>query len=116
MNPGGAESVAVAFSNEDETRTIGDSNVIMPDAAAAKTALDGAVAALNKSIADPSPQPAEAGTSSFSASGEAPDGSKAVTVVTFTEGVAFVVMEFDGAAGDPVPPSSPPSWLRSRRA
>ena len=33
-----------------------------------------------------------------------PDGSKAVTVLLFTEGKAFVTMEFDSPAGDIVPP------------
>jgi hypothetical protein len=103
LNPGGAEGIAVAFSNEGETRSIGDSIVIFPSAEASKAGLDGAVAALDKSIANPAPKPAEVGTEGVVASGEAPDGSKAVTVVTFTQGSAFVVMEFDSAAGDPVP-------------
>lgn len=103
LNPGGAEGIAVAFSNEGETRTIGDSIVIFPSVEAAKSGLDGAVAALDQSIAAPAPQPAQVGTEGVVASGEAPDGSKAVTVVTFTEGAAFVVLQFDSAAGDPVP-------------
>ncbi|MBJ7340685.1 MAG: hypothetical protein JHC64_23485 [Mycolicibacterium sp.] len=103
LNPSGAQGVAVGFNNADQTRSIGDSIVVLPDAAAAKTAMDGAVAALDQSIADPAPQPAEVGTNGVVATGTAPDGSKAVTVVVFTQGTAFVVMEFDSAAGDPVP-------------
>ena len=103
LNPGGAQGIAVAFNNEGGTRTIGDSILILPSADAAKASLDGAVAAFNQSIADPSPQPAEVGTNGTVATGASPDGTKAVTVVTFTEGTAFVLMEFDSAAGDPVP-------------
>lgn len=103
LNPGGAEGIAVAFSNEGETRSIGDSIVVFPSAEAAKAGLDGAVGALDQSIANPAPQPADVGTEGVVASGEAPDGSKAVTVVTFTQGSAFVVLQFDSVAGDPVP-------------
>ena len=103
LNPGGAQGVAVVFNNESQTRTIADSIVVFPDADAAKAGLDGAVAALDQSIADPSPQPAEVGTNGLVASGASPAGSKAVTVVTFTQGPTFVLMQFDSAAGDPVP-------------
>ena len=37
-------------------------------------------------------------------SGTSPDGSKAVTVLLFTEGRAVVRLEFDSAPGDPMPP------------
>jgi hypothetical protein len=104
LNPGGADGIAVAFNNATASRSIGDSIVILPDADAAKKSLDGAVAALDQSITDPSPQPAEVGSNGMMATGVSPDGTKAVTVVTFTEGAAFVLMEFDSAAGDPVPP------------
>ncbi|MGH3638969.1 MAG: hypothetical protein ACRDUX_08060 [Mycobacterium sp.] len=103
MNPGGTQGVAVAFTNEEQTRTIDDSIAVFPDADAAKAGLDGGVAALDQSIANPSPQPAEVGTNGVVASGTSPDGSKAVTVVAFTQGPAFVLMRFDSAAGDPVP-------------
>ena len=36
-------------------------------------------------------------------SGTSPDKSKSVTVLLFTEGKAFVTLEFDGAPGDVVP-------------
>ncbi|MET0452016.1 MAG: hypothetical protein ABW137_09270 [Mycobacterium sp.] len=102
-NPGGANGAAASFDNEGGTRTISDSIIVMPDAAAAKTALDGGVAALNLSIAEPAPEPAAVGTEGVIASGPSPDGSRDVTVVTFFRGAAYVVMEFDSAAGDPVP-------------
>ncbi len=37
-------------------------------------------------------------------SGSSPDGSKAVTVLLFTESRAVVRLEFDSAPGDPMPP------------
>jgi hypothetical protein len=102
-NPGGARGVAVSFTNESQTRTIGDSIVIFPDVDAAKAGLDAAVAALDQSIAAPTPQAAEVGTGGVVASGTSPDGAKAVTVVAFNQGPAFVLMQFEGAADDPVP-------------
>ena len=36
-------------------------------------------------------------------SGTSPDGSKAATVLLFTEGKAFTNLEFDSAPNDPVP-------------
>jgi hypothetical protein len=97
------DGVAIAFDNEDHTRTLGDSIVIMPDAAAAKVALDGGVRAFGKSITDPSPRPAPVGSNGVVDSGVSPDGSKAVTIVAFTQGPAFAVMQFDSAVGSPVP-------------
>jgi hypothetical protein len=35
--------------------------------------------------------------------GASPDGKQSVTVVRFTEGGTAAVIEFSGAAGDPVP-------------
>jgi hypothetical protein len=97
------DGVAIAFDNADHTRTLGDSIVIMPDAAAAKVALDGGVRAFGKSITDPSPRPAPVGSNGVVDSGVSPDGSKAVTVVAFTQGSAFAVMQIDSAVGNPVP-------------
>ena len=100
--PGG-DGVAAGFHNADQSRNIGDSITILPDPEGAKTALDGAVKALDQSIANPSPQPVQVGDNGVIASGTSPDGSKAVTVVTFTQGKGFVVLQFDSPAGDPVP-------------
>lgn len=97
------DGVAVAFDNADHTRTLGDSIAIMPDAAAAKVALDGGVRAFGKSITDPSPRPAPVGSNGVVDSGVSPDGSKAVTVVAFTQGSAFAVMQIDSPVGNPVP-------------
>jgi hypothetical protein len=103
VNPGGSEGVAAGFYNADQSRSIGDTIMILPDPEGAKTAMDGAVKALDQSIANPSPEPVQVGDSGVIASGTSPDGSKAVTVVTFSQGKGFVVLQFDSPAGDPVP-------------
>ncbi|KAA0082070.1 hypothetical protein CIW52_18600 [Mycolicibacterium sp. P9-64] len=104
MNPNGAPGVATVFSNGGDTREIGDTILVLPDAAGAATALKGATAALGTSVVGGAPAPASVGSDSVMVSGASPDGAKAVTVLLFTQGPAFVTLEFDSAAEDPVPP------------
>jgi cyanophycinase-like exopeptidase len=104
MNPNGAPGVATVFSNGGDTREIGDTILVLPDAAGAATALKGATAALGTSVVGGTPAPASVGSDSVMVSGASPDGAKAVTVLLFTQGSAFVTLEFDSAAEDPVPP------------
>jgi len=49
-------------------------------------------------------QPAPVGANGTTAGGPSPDGSKAVTVVMFTEGRTFVTLKFDAAMTDAVAP------------
>lgn len=49
------------------------------------------------------PDPIDIGTGGTTVSGPSPDASKGVTVVLFTEGKAFVELEFDGPAESLVP-------------
>ena len=104
QNPNRKAGVATVFSNQGDTREIGDTILILPDPAGAATALDGAKASLGNSVTGGEPQPAEVGAGGTIVSGTSPDGSKSVTVVLFTEGKAFVTLEFDGKPDDPVPP------------
>ncbi len=103
MNPQGTPGVATVYSNGGDTREIGDTILVLPDAQGAATALKGASAALGSSVVGGTPAPASVGSDSVMVSGTSPDGAKAVTVVLFTQGDAFVTLEFDSAADDPVP-------------
>jgi hypothetical protein len=102
-NPGGQPGVSGGFSNAAGTRVIGDTIMILPDASAAATALDGAKSALGTNVTG-APQPASVGSNGVVASGPSPDNSKFVAVLLFTEGKAFTTIEFDSAPDDPVPP------------
>jgi hypothetical protein len=102
-NPGGQPGVAGSFTNAAGSRVVGDTIMILPDASAANTALDGAVSALGSNVTG-APQSASVGSNGVIASGPSPDGSKFVAVLLFTEGKAFTTIEFDSAADDPVPP------------
>jgi len=50
------------------------------------------------------PESSPVGTGGTMISGRAPDGSKDVTVLLFTEGPAVVRMEFGSVPGNPTPP------------
>ncbi|UMB67646.1 hypothetical protein [Mycobacterium paraterrae] len=104
-NPNEKSGVATVFSNQSDTREIGDTIMILPDSAGAATALDGAKSALGSSVTGGEPQPAAVGEGGTIVQGTSPDGSKSVTVLLFTEGKAFVTLEFDGKTDDPVPPA-----------
>jgi hypothetical protein len=104
QNPNGQPGVATVFSNQNDTRHIGDDILILPDADTAVSELDLEKAALGNMVTGGTPAPAAVGTAGTVISGTAPDGSKAVTVLLFTEGKAFTNLEFDSAPNDPVPP------------
>jgi hypothetical protein len=106
LSPNGTPGVATVFSNSGDTREIGDTILVLPDEGGAATALEGAVASLGSAVQGGTPEPAQVGSSATMVSGTSSDGSKAVTVIVFTEGKAFVTLEFDSAAGDVVPPES----------
>ena len=103
-NPGGSDGVSALFVNQHDTRAIGDTILILPDSAAATTTLNTTVSSLGTIVTGGRPQPSPVGTGGTVVSGSSPDGSKAVTVLLFTEGRAVVRLEFGSAPGDPMPP------------
>jgi hypothetical protein len=104
QNPNGQPGIAQMFSSQNDTRHIGDTILILPDPDQAVSELDQEKAALGDSVKGGTPAPAAVGTGGTTVSGTSPDGSKAVTVLLFTEGKGFVNLEFDSAPNDPVPP------------
>jgi hypothetical protein len=105
QNPNGQPGVATVFSNQNDTRKIGDDILILPDPDQAVSELDEEKAALGNMVTGGAPAPAAVGTGGTMVSGTSPDGSKAVTVLLFTQGKAFTNLEFDSAPNDPVPPA-----------
>jgi hypothetical protein len=103
-NPDGMHGVSALFVNQDDTRAIANTILILPDAAAATTTLNTTVSSIGKAVTGGSPQPSPVGTGGTVVSGTSPDKSKAVTVLLFTQGRAVVRLEFDSAPGDPMPP------------
>jgi hypothetical protein len=104
QNPNGQPGVATVFTNQTDTREISDDILILPDAPGAVNALNGSKAALGNTVTGGTPAPAAVGTAGTMVSGTTPDGSKAMTVLLFTEGKAFTNLEFLSAPNDPMPP------------
>ena len=104
QNPDGKPGVATSFGNADRTHVVGDTILILPDPAAATAALEAAKSGLGGSVVGGAPAPIEVGAGGISVSGSSPDKTKSVTVVLFTEGKAFVTLEFDGPPGADPPP------------
>ena len=102
-DPNGTQGAEVLFTNQDQTRAVGDSIVILPDSAAAPSALQQAVTAVGTSVAGGDPQPSPVGAGGTVVSGMSPDRSKTVTILLFTEGRAFARLEFDSAPGQSTP-------------
>ena len=101
-NPGpeGLPGASALFVNQDDTRAIADTVVIYPDAETAATTLRDALPTVNTVVTGGTPRPAPVGTGGTMVVGSSPAGSKAATLLLFTEGPALVRLEFQSALGD----------------
>jgi hypothetical protein len=102
LNPGGNPGVGQVFASPDGTHRVIDTILVFPDAASADSNFESNNATMKEAVTG-APQPADIGTKGSIATGTSPDGSKAVTVVMFSEGKALVNMSFESAPGDGVP-------------
>ena len=101
-NPNGQPGVATTFSTDDGSRVIKDTILVLADPAAATDALNAAKS--GPAIKNPTTQPSSVGTGGTTLLGNSPDGAKGVTLLLFTEGKAFVTLEFDGPRDMLAPP------------
>lgn len=104
LNPNGRPGVELVFTHRDSSRKITDTILVLSDPAAAAAALDVATPEVVTSIPGGGRTSTPVGTGGTMITGASPDGKQSVTVVRFTEGGTATVIEFSGAAGDPVPP------------
>ena len=103
-NPNDQPGVAITFSTEDNSHIIKDTIQVLADPTAATSALDAAKGNESKAITNPTPPvPFNVGTGGTALTGKTMDNSKGVLILMFTEGKAFVTLEFDGPA-DSLPP------------
>ena len=103
-NPNGQPGVATTFSTQDNSHVIKDTIQVLADPAAATDALNAAKGKQGDAVKNPTSQPISIGTNGTTLLGNSPDGSKGVTILLFTEGKAFVTMEFDGPRDSLAPP------------
>ncbi|OBF53760.1 hypothetical protein A5756_15655 [Mycobacterium sp. 852002-53434_SCH5985345] len=95
-NPNGQPGVATTFKDEDGSHVIKDTIQVFADPGAATDALNTAKGAQGDVIKTPTTQAANVGTGGTTLLGNNPDKSKGVTILLFTEGRAFVTLQFDG--------------------
>jgi len=103
-NPNGQPGVATTFKTEDGIHVIHDTIQVLADGTAATNALNAAKGAQANTLKHPSTQPANIGTGGTTVMGNSPDHSKGVTILLFTEGKAFVTLQFDGPVDSLAPP------------
>lgn len=103
-NPYGQPGVATTFSTQDGGHVIKDTIQVLADPAAATNALNAAKGGQGNAVKDPTTDSLNVGTGGTVLMGNSPDGSKGVAILLFTEGKAFVTLEFDGPADRMAPP------------
>lgn len=96
QNPNGQPGVETAFSTEDGSHVIKDTIQVLADPGAATNALTSAKSSQAGAIKAPATDASKVGTGGTALSGNSPDHSKGITILLFTEGKAFVTLEFDG--------------------
>jgi hypothetical protein len=102
-NPNGQPGAATTFSTQDGSHVIKDTIQVLSDPAAATDALNAAKAAQAAAIKNPLTGTVNVGTGATTLSGNAPDKSTGILILLFTEGKAFVTLEFYGPT-DSLPP------------
>jgi hypothetical protein len=105
-NPNGQQGATTTFTDQDRSHTIIDTIQIMLDPAAAANALESAKDVQSESLHG-KPAPVDVGVGGTTISGAPQDRSKGVTMLLFTEGKAFVTLEFDG----PIYALAPPDFV-----
>jgi hypothetical protein len=106
VNPNGMNGVAGLYHTAGDTAMIGDTVIILADPAEAANVLTKTAEQLGTSSVVGTPAPSSVGANGSVVAGTSPDGTKAVTVLLFTEENAFVTLQFESPPGDlnPVPP------------
>jgi hypothetical protein len=102
-DPNGQLGATTTFSDQDHSHVIIDTIQILLNPEAAANALDSAKAVQHESLLA-KPMQADVGVDGATISGLSPDHSKGVTMLLFTEGKAFVTLEFDGPSYALAPP------------
>ncbi|CDO88696.1 hypothetical protein AWC29_10100 [Mycobacterium triplex] len=102
-NPNGQPGATITFNTQDNSHTIKDTIQVLADPGAATNALNAAKSAQAGAIKHPNTEAVKIGTDGTVVSGNSPDSSKGIAVLLFTEGKAFVTLEFDGPP-DTLPP------------
>src|SRR5260370_17614141 len=85
LNPGGNPGVAATFATQDNTRQIGDTIMVLPNASDAASTLQATITAAGPTVSGGTPQPADVGTGGTVLTGTSPDGAQRITSFMFPE-------------------------------
>lgn len=102
-NPNGQQGAQTTFSDQDHSHTITVTIQVMSDPAAAASQLDSQKGVHHEALLA-KPMKIDVGVGGTTISGLSPDHSKGITMLLFTEGKAFVAVEFDGPPEMLAPP------------
>lgn len=103
-NPNGQPGVATTFKDDDGSHAIKVTIAVYDDPEAATNALNAAKGQQGGAVKDPTTQPSNVGTGGTILMGNAPDRSKGVVILLFTEGRALATLQFDGPTDTLAPP------------
>ncbi|OBH58158.1 hypothetical protein [Mycobacterium sp. E2479] len=103
-NPNGQPGVATTFKDDDGSHAIKVTIAVYDDPEDATNALNTAKGQQGGVIKDPTTQPSTIGSGGTTLMGNAPDRSKGVVILLFTEGKAFATLQFDGPSDTLAPP------------
>ncbi|OBH46383.1 hypothetical protein A5690_16690 [Mycobacterium intracellulare] len=103
-NPNGQPGVATTFKDDDGSHAIKVTIAVYDDPEAATNALNAAKGQQGGAVKDPTTQPSNVGTGGTMLMGNAPDRSKGVVILLFTEGRALATLQFDGPTDTLAPP------------
>ncbi|AGP64180.1 MULTISPECIES: hypothetical protein [Mycobacterium] len=103
-NPNGKPGVETTFKDDDGSHAIKVTIAVYDDPEAATNALNAAKGQQGGVVKDPTTQPSNVGTGGTMLMGNAPDRSKGVVILLFTEGRALATLQFDGPTDTLAPP------------
>lgn len=103
-NPNGQPGVATTFKDDDGSHAIKVTIAVYDDPDAATNALNAAKGQQSGTVKDPATQPSNVGSGGTMLMGNAPDRSKGVVILLFTEGRALATLQFDGPTDTLAPP------------
>lgn len=102
--PNGQPGVATTFKDDDGSHAITVTIAVYDDPEAATNALNAAKGQQGGVVKDPTTQPSNVGSGGTMLMGNAPDRSKGVVILLFTEGRALATLQFDGPTDTLAPP------------
>jgi len=104
LNPNNQPGVEVVYTHRDGSRQITETVWVLGDPASATAAMNAAQSDAAGQIANETTQAVQVGTGGTMLSGTSADGSKAVSVVLFTQGNTASAIKFTGPVADPASP------------